>query len=76
MRETYPSDITREQFALINQDLENANKTTRPRKIDLYEVFCAYCIYSKTLVRGVLYRTIFQTIVMYTIITKYGLRRV
>jgi transposase len=41
MRESYPSDITREQFEFIKQDLENANKTTRPRKIDLYEVFCA-----------------------------------
>ncbi|MDR1533444.1 MAG: transposase [Clostridiales bacterium] len=41
MRETYPSDITREQFTLVSQDLENANKTARPRKIDLHEVFYA-----------------------------------
>jgi transposase len=41
MREKYPSDITREQFELIRHDLENVNRTTRPREIDLYEVFCA-----------------------------------
>jgi hypothetical protein len=41
MREAYDSDITRKQFAHISQDLENAKKRTSPRKIDLYEVFCA-----------------------------------
>ena len=41
MRKPYPSDVTREQFALISEDLENTKKKTRPRKIDLYEVFCA-----------------------------------
>ena len=41
MRKIYSSDITREQFALISDDLESAKKTTKPRKIDLYEVFCA-----------------------------------
>lgn len=40
MRNPYPSDITREQFALIQQDLETVKKTMRPRKIDIYEVFC------------------------------------
>jgi transposase len=39
--EQYPSNITREQFALIKDDLENARKKTKPRKLDLYEVFCA-----------------------------------
>jgi transposase len=37
----YPSDITREQFELIRADLEGAKKKTRPRTIDLYDVFCA-----------------------------------
>jgi len=37
----YPSDITREQFEIIRSDLEKAKKTTRPRNIDLYSVFCA-----------------------------------
>ncbi len=40
MRKPYPSDITREQFAQINKDLESAKKATCPRKIDIYEVFC------------------------------------
>ena len=37
----YPSDITREQFELIREDLEGVKKKTRPRKTDLYDVFCA-----------------------------------
>jgi transposase len=41
MREPYPSDITREQFENISEDLESVKKNTRPRKVDLYEVFCA-----------------------------------
>ena len=39
-RQPYPSDITREQFERIRPLLESARTTTRPRKIDLYEVFC------------------------------------
>jgi len=41
MRQAYPSDITREQFELIVDDLKSAKKATRPRTADLYEVFCA-----------------------------------
>lgn len=37
----YPSDITREQFEIIRNDLESAKKQTRPREIDLYSIFCA-----------------------------------
>jgi len=37
----YPSNISREQFQLIREELENARKKTRPRKVDLYDVFCA-----------------------------------
>jgi hypothetical protein len=37
----YTSDITREQFEIIGKDLESAKKTTKPREIDLYSVFCA-----------------------------------
>jgi hypothetical protein len=40
-RHTYPSDITREQFNIIRPDLEGARKRTKPRKVDLYDVFCA-----------------------------------
>lgn len=41
MRKRYPSDITRKQFQKIQSDLEAARKTTRPRVIDLYDIFCA-----------------------------------
>ena len=41
MRQAYDSDITREQFNQIVLDLEFTKKRTRPRKIDLYDVFCA-----------------------------------
>lgn len=39
-RKTYPSDITREQFTKIEPDLESARKKTKPRTVDLYDVFC------------------------------------
>ena len=41
MRNVYPSDITRKQFEFILPLLEKTRKTTKPRIIDLYEVFCA-----------------------------------
>lgn len=37
----YPSDISREQYELIREELENAKRKTKPRKVDLYDVFCA-----------------------------------
>jgi transposase len=37
----YPSDITREEFEIIRTELESAKKTTKPRDIDLYDIFCA-----------------------------------
>ncbi|MGN1411505.1 MAG: IS5 family transposase [Oscillospiraceae bacterium] len=37
----YSSDITREQFEMIREELESAKKKTRSRKVDLYDVFCA-----------------------------------
>lgn len=40
MRKTYPSDISREQFERIRPLLESARKQTKPRTLDLYEVFC------------------------------------
>ena len=40
MRQPYPSDITKEQFEQIRPLLEGARDTTRPRTVDLYEVFC------------------------------------
>ena len=41
MRKTYPSDISREQFEIIREELENLQKKTHPRKYDLYDIFCA-----------------------------------
>ena len=41
MRRPYPSDISREQFEPIHPLLESARKKTAPRRVELYEVFCA-----------------------------------
>ena len=41
MRKGYPSDIKREQFEAIRPLLESARRKTAPRKVELYEVFCA-----------------------------------
>ena len=40
-RAIYPSDITREQFEVIRPQLDNFKKTTKPRALDIYDVFCA-----------------------------------
>ncbi|WP_353274792.1 IS5 family transposase [Wolbachia endosymbiont (group B) of Hofmannophila pseudospretella] len=40
MRSSYPSDISRKKFEIIVKDLESCRKKTKPRKLDLYEVFC------------------------------------
>lgn len=40
-KESYPSEISREQFALILPILESARKKTAPRAMDLYDVFNA-----------------------------------
>jgi hypothetical protein len=38
----YESSATREQFdIMIREDLEGARKGTKPRDIDLYDIFCA-----------------------------------
>ena len=39
----YPSDITREQFEVIRVDLRPKTKknATKPREIDIYDIFCA-----------------------------------
>ena len=41
MRKSYPSDISREQFEVIREELVGAKKRTHPRKYDLYDLFCA-----------------------------------
>lgn len=40
-RKKYPSDITRDQFEKVRPVLESAKTTTKPRTVDLYDVFCA-----------------------------------
>lgn len=41
MRRSYSSDINREQFEHLRHLLEGAREKTAPRRVDLYEVFCA-----------------------------------
>lgn len=40
-RTAFASDISREEFDIIRPMLEAARRRTRPRKHDLYDVFCA-----------------------------------
>lgn len=40
-RKQYPSDISQEQFEKIRAMLEGIRHRTRPRRVDLYDVFCA-----------------------------------
>lgn len=40
MRTSYPSDISKEQFEIIEPLLEAAKKKTKPRKLELYDIFC------------------------------------
>jgi len=40
MKKSYPSDISREQFEKIKPLLEGARKKTRPRKHNLYDIYC------------------------------------
>jgi transposase len=40
MIKKYPSNISREQFTIILPILEQARTRTKPRTVDLYEVFC------------------------------------
>lgn len=40
-RPEFPSDVPRDQFEKVLPMLEAARRRTRPRKHDLYDVFCA-----------------------------------
>ncbi|WP_434062186.1 IS5 family transposase [Candidatus Rhabdochlamydia oedothoracis] len=40
MTRSYPSDISRKQFSKIHLILESTRKKTRPRIVDLYDIFC------------------------------------
>lgn len=48
LRKSYPSDVTREQFTEIEPLLMSARKITAPRKLELYDVFCAVLYILKT----------------------------
>ncbi len=49
MREkVYGSDVSRERFELIRPLLEGVRKRTKPRTVDLYEVFCGVLYLLKT----------------------------
>lgn len=37
---SYPSDVSREQFSKIKPILESIRKKTRPRIVELYDIFC------------------------------------
>ena len=41
MVKDYRSDVSREQFEIIRENLEKAKKAIKPRKVDLYDIFCA-----------------------------------
>jgi transposase len=47
-RPAYPSDVSREEFDSIRDMLEAARRKTRPRKHDLYDVFCAVLYFLQT----------------------------
>ena len=40
MRKKYPSDISKAAFEEIRPLLESVRRQTKPRTVDLYEVFC------------------------------------
>jgi transposase len=40
-KKKYPSDVSRLQFEQIRPLLEGVRRRTKPRTVDLYEVFCA-----------------------------------
>lgn len=39
-RKVYDSDVSREQFERVRPLLEGVRRRTKPRTVDLYEVFC------------------------------------
>ncbi len=47
-RQAFATDITRAQFELVRPLLEGARKRTRPRRHDLYDVFCAVLYFEGT----------------------------
>jgi transposase len=44
----YPSDLTATQFQMIQVLLESVRKTTKPRRVELYDIFNAVLYLLKT----------------------------
>ncbi len=40
-RESYPSDISRKEFEAIREKLESFRKRTKPKSIDIYDIYGA-----------------------------------
>ena len=47
-RKVYGRDVSREQFERVRALLEGVRRQTKPRTVDLYEVFCAALYLLKT----------------------------
>ncbi len=74
MHKNYPSHVTKEQFENIRSILENSKKKTKPRNLDLYEVFCAVLYVLKVDVNEECYQKIFQNDKLYIIIFKFEVK--
>ncbi len=74
MHKNYPSHVTKEQFENIRSILENSKKKTKPRNLDLYEVFCAVLYVLKVDVNGKNATKIFQNDKLYIIIFKFEVK--
>ncbi len=71
MCKNYPSNVSKEQFENIKSILENTKKRTKPRSLDLYEVFCAVLYVLKSGCQWrMLPKKIFQNDKLYIIIFK------
>ena len=53
MSHSYSSDISREQFAWIFPCLESARRRTKPRTVDLYDVFCGVLYWTLRILSGI-----------------------
>jgi len=60
-RKSYPSDISREQFERIRPLLESVRKRTKPRTVDLHEVFNAVLYLLKAAASGACFPQGFPT---------------
>lgn len=68
MRQSYPSDITMEQFNLIENLLQGGRKKTCPRKYSLYDIFWAMLYIVK---EGVTWRALPHDYPKWPIVYKY-----